>query len=294
MQQHLQFIENLVNKGGPEPNEYEVFGNWLDLVAEEVRSGKLQQDDLQNLRLAFGDALSQKTLIGFACRKPYNYAGDFEIIDKMYIEQISSNSRLENWDKHYHTQNAAIAVRNRKKYVISLLKNLSRIKDNSQVLDVASGPARDLLEFFSEVESENVFVDCVEYDPKAIEYASRLCQNYLHNISFHQSNPFRFKTEKKYDLVWSAGLFDYFNDDRFKFMLKRLLKFLAPDGELVIGNFSDKNPTRSYMEILGDWNLNHRSREQLTSLALECGAIEENISINSEQEGINLFLHIKA
>ena len=294
MQQHLQFIESLVSKGGPEPAEYGVFSDWLNLVAEEVKSGELSVDNLQNLRFAFGDVMSLNTMYGHTFRKPYGYAGDFEIIDKIYRQHITDNHQFANWDRNYNSTPATVAVRNRKKYFISLLKDLCQTKKNVQVLNVASGPARDLLEFFSEARSENVLVDCVEYDPKAIEYASLLCQDYLSNISFHHSNAFRFKTEKQYDLIWSAGLFDYFDDDRFKFLLKRLLGFLAPDGKLVIGNFSDNNPTRSYMEIIGDWILNHRSEKQLVNLALECGASEENISIDSEPEGINLFLHIKA
>ncbi|HLM61975.1 MAG TPA: class I SAM-dependent methyltransferase, partial [Pyrinomonadaceae bacterium] len=140
--------------------------------------------------------------------------------------------------------------------------------------------------------SEKIIFDCVEYDPNAISYASELCREFLPQITFNRANAFKFKTDRKYELIWSAGLFDYFNDKRFKFLLKCLYSFLAPGGELVIGNFSENNPTRNYMEILGDWILHHRSKKLLINLAEECGVSPDSIRVGEEAEGINLFLHI--
>ena len=183
-------------------------------------------------------------------------------------------------------------VRNRKTYFIELLEEKAGSNEILNELNVAFGPARDLYEFYQR-KFENVFVDCVEYDQKAIDFAKDLYNASQHSINFHKANAFRFKTTKKYELIWSAGLFDYFNDERFVFLLKRLINFIAPNGELVIGNFSDKNPTRSYMEILDDWILRHRSEQQLASAAKESGAKADSIFIGKEPEGVNLFLHVK-
>jgi hypothetical protein len=87
-------------------------------------------------------------------------------------------------------------------------------------------------------------------------------------------------------------LFDYFDDKAFVSLLKKLLNFLVDDGELVIGNFSDENDTRGYMEIVGDWNLHYRSEAKLRNLALQCGVEESQITIGREPECVNLFLHI--
>ena len=64
-------------------------------------------------------------------------------------------------------------------------------------------------------------------------------------------------------------------------------------GEVIIGNFGDVNPSRNYMEIVGDWYLIHRSADQLMELARAAGAKMENVSIGSELEGVNLFLHVR-
>ena len=107
-------------------------------------------------------------------------------------------------------------------------------------------------------------------------------------------NAFKFRTKERYRLIWTAGIFDYFDDDTFVRLLERYLCFLDEDRELVIGNFSPNNPTRNYMEIVGDWHLNHRSADRLISLAKACGVDPKNIRIGQEPEGVNLFLHIKA
>jgi extracellular factor (EF) 3-hydroxypalmitic acid methyl ester biosynthesis protein len=112
-------------------------------------------------------------------------------------------------------------------------------------------------------------------------------------ITFTRANALRFRTTKKYDLVWSAGLFGYFDDRRFVFLLKRLLGFVACGGELVIGNFSDENPTPCIMEIPGDWNLHHRNEARLRRLAESSGIGAQAISVGREPEGVNLFLQIR-
>ena len=76
-------------------------------------------------------------------------------------------------------------------------------------------------------------------------------------------------------------------------MVKRLQVAIAPGGELVIGNFSRANPSRSYMELVGEWNLHHRSEDQLRELALQAGADADQLSVGREPENVNLFLHLR-
>ena len=119
-----------------------------------------------------------------------------------------------------------------------------------------------------------------------------LCQAHLDKINFIEARAIKFKSPKKYNLIWSAGLFDYFEDKVFVFMLKRLLEMVADDGEIIIGNFSVINPSRAYMSIF-QWNLFHRSPQKLAALAMVAGVPASAISISREATGVNLFLHIK-
>lgn len=106
-------------------------------------------------------------------------------------------------------------------------------------------------------------------------------------------NVLRFMPTDKYDLIWSAGLFDYLNDRYFVGLLNRFKNNLNPYAEMVIGNFSDNNPTRRVMEVIGQWYLLHRSSQKLTQLAINAGIAENAIYVDQEPLGINLFLRIK-
>ena len=298
MQEHLQYVQELVKRGGLEKGDYDHFGVWLDTVAHQKQARELSTEDLVAIRAAFGDALSVDTLQGFALAKPHGYAGDFEMLDRIYIQHTASQAHLRKWDQYFHAHPATQAVRNRKIYFLKLLKQfetarISSGKERFDILNVASGSCRDLCEFFCAYPKSALFFDCLEYDPKAISFAKTLCHDHLSHIRFIQANALRYTTKQKYRLIWSAGLFDYFDDRFFISLLQRYWEMLEKDGELIIGNFSEVNPTRNYMEILGEWYLNHRSAEHLVSLAEAAEIFPSSITIDAEPLGINLFLRIK-
>ncbi|MDX2441274.1 MAG: class I SAM-dependent methyltransferase [Desulfobacterales bacterium] len=296
MKQHITFMKELVAKGGPDSSEYLEFTQWLQTVSNELKEGVLSEKDLQLLRTEMGEALSILTLQGFVFNKPHGYPGDYEIIEKIYQNHTSNDPELRKWDLYFQLQKAPIAVKNREKYFLDLLTGVEKVnKTNTpcRVLNIASGPCRDLFDFFSHGNHADLFLDNVEFDPLAISYAKNLCKDFLKNINFLHTNAFDFSTTKKYQLVWSAGLFDYLKDTKFIFLLKRMKRLLGESGELIVGNFSTENPTRAYMEVLGDWQLNHRTPEQLIHLAKACGFKSSDIRIGQEPEGVNLFLHLK-
>ena len=116
-----------------------------------------------------------------------------------------------------------------------------------RILNLASGPCRDVLELLEQVPVGKLKIHCVEMDPKAIDYARNVLGPFSNSVEITQKNIFKFNTNEKFDLIWSAGLFDYFDDDNFIKLLLRIHSWCAPSGEVVIGNFSVSNPSRSYI-----------------------------------------------
>jgi extracellular factor (EF) 3-hydroxypalmitic acid methyl ester biosynthesis protein len=139
-----------------------------------------------------------------------------------------------------------------------------------------------------------IHFDLVDFDQNAIEFAKQ--QNCLFEgfVDYFRINVLRFKPCQWYDLIWSAGLFDYFRDRHFVYMIGKYFKYLAEGGEFIIGNFSSSNPTRRLMEVLSAWYLNHRSKYDLMRMALEAEAKEDDVEVDMEELGVNLFLRIKA
>lgn len=285
----IDYIQSLVANGGPERTQWMQLTIWTHNLLARHQRGEITIEQMQAIRDAFGDAFSNDTMQGFAYHKPHGYAGDYEIIDRIYQYYLAPSPHTK-WDEYWQAHPAANAVRNRKSYFHDILKRTAGRKPAAEVLKIASGPGRSMYEWLCAHDYEIKF-DCIELDKNAIEFASNLNRPFLHRISFINMNALRFKPEKKYDLIWAAGIFDYFDDAKFVSLLSRLRMARSADGEVVIGNFSTRNPSESYMRIF-DWNLFHRDVDQLRALALAAGAPPDAIHIGQEPEGVNLFLHI--
>jgi SAM-dependent methyltransferase len=275
--------------GGPEPAEYEHVLSLIDgLVAASVPASVVR-DALPD------GVMSLDTMQGFGYLKPHGYAGDFEMIDRIYTQRISKQSDLRRWDEFFHAQPAPRAVRNRVQYLHQQVsQGLERNGDGRlSVLNVGSGPARDVYDFFAKQPAAAVRFTCVDTSEAAIAYAMSLCRPFKDRVIFEQANVMRYQSDELFDLVWSAGLFDYFDDRVFVLCLRRLLKSVRPGGKLVIGNFATGNPSRPWMELIGDWHLHHRTPEQLRSLAVKAGAETRQVDVDCESAGVNLFLHVR-
>ncbi len=290
-----EYIVSLVNNGGPEPGQYDELNQWFQNVGAKVRENELTRDQVRELRNLFGDAFSLDTMQGFAANKPHGHAGDYEIIDRIYTKWHSPKRHLVNWDRFFHSRHGAIAVRNRKEYFKDLL---SEVDDSAihaaKVLDIGSGPCRDIFEYLQEKPSTRIGFHCLDIDRQAIAYATALLDTIgqADKVNFYCRNAYKFKTDIKFDLIWSAGLFDYLTDRQFIFLFRSLFGKLSPGGEIVIGNFSEYHPSRDYMEF-GEWFLYHRTASKLTSLVEQAGCDRNSISVDSEPLGVNLFVRVR-
>jgi len=267
----------LINYGGPDLKDYDDLNAWIEELRIRRLSGEVHDESLALLLECLEPVFSLHSMQGFAFHKPHGYAGDFEMVDRIYNGYISSDQFLAKWDIFMHSHPAFQAVRNRVGYFSDQINTRVSAMFTPElpikILNLASGPGRDMQTFFEQasVDKRRVSIDCVEQDENAIRFAQEVCSNYKESINFIQANALRFRSSLKYDLIWSAGLFDYFDDKVFVFMLKRLKGMLASDGEIIIGNFSTLNPSRSYMELV-HWNLHHRSPHTLKSLATAAAA----------------------
>ncbi len=287
-----EFISYLTEKGGPDPSDYLMLNSLLHNFSEDKTQSMVSEKQLQELRDAYGDALSSETIQGWAYQKPLGYPGDFKLLEKIYNFHRSSVPQLAKWDDYFHAQVAPTAVRNRLSVFLDQLWKTKRDHPSgTQILNVASGPGRDMFEALKVLGAADVRIDCVEQDIHAIDFAKNLCQKFLHNIHFTHKNIFRFSTNATYHLIWSAGLFDYFNDSLFKRAIRKFTPLLKPSGRMVIGNFAPHNPNRGHMELC-KWKLIHRSKEHLLQLSKECGFQDHQIHVEEEPQGVNLFLVI--
>jgi len=278
------FIKFLVDNGGPELRDYEEFTfivNTLDLKY------------LHEFREVINPILNVNTLAGRSYTKPFGYPGDFYLIDHIYSHHVNGDKKYRNWDIFFQNQAGTRAVRNRKDYFLNQCRNLAVKKHGEKkVLILGSGPATDVNEFLNIYTGNDIRFDLVDFDQNAIDYSSHKNKKFEKLISYYKVNVLRFEPFKRYDLIWSAGLFDYFREKHFVYLVKKYLNYMAEGGELVIGNFSTENPSKNLMEVISDWYLNYRTREELLKIAGEAGLLNGKVFIDAEALKVNLFLKI--
>ena len=281
----VRFLKQLVEKGGPGPHEYQAF---TDIV------NHLKDHQVEAFREIIKDSLDENTLIGHGFVKPYGYPGDFTIIHSIYKDRVNPDPKYHGWDRFFQDQPGAQAVRNRKEYFLKCCRRLE-VSDREEIniLILGCGPATDVQEFYHMYPDSRVRFHLIDFDQHALDFAYK--QNKLVNgsIQYFRINVLRFKPLKMYDLIWSAGLFDYFKEKHFIYLVNKYYKYLAEKGEFIIGNFSHTNPTKRLMEVLSDWYLHHRSKYDLIRIATEAGADEKQGRVDMEDLGINLFLRIQ-
>ena len=281
----IKFLYGLVEQGGPKTHEYQTF---TDIV------NHLKPEQVDSFREIIKPSLNENTLIGHGFVKPYGYPGDFYLIHNIYEQKANPDPKYKSWDDFFLSQPAAHAVRNRKEFFLKSCRRLGKNgKDEAKVLILGCGPATDVKQYITENPDSRIRFDLIDFDQKAIDFARS--QNDLPNgsIEYFRINVLRFKPYMYYDLIWSAGLFDYFKEKHFIYLINKYLKNLAENGEFIIGNFSHLNPTKRLMEVLSDWYINHRSKYDLLRMAVEAEVDEDQVTVEMEELGINLFLRIK-
>lgn len=280
------YIEYIFEKNGPDKEDYLEFYGLVD---------RIKAEDVESFRKKIAPILNSNTLFGFSYTKPFGYSGDFFIIEKIYQHYVNPDERYGKWDEFLHSAGAVIAVVNRKTLAIEIFEQLNEkaMGLRQDVMILGSGPVTETFEFFEKNPDSPLIFEMLDLDKRAIAYAKSKNRKYLNSMTFHNVNVIRFTPDKKFDLIWSAGLFDYFKGKHFVYLLKKYYEYLNEDGEMIIGNFNVENPSRRSMEILGDWFLYHRSPDELKHFAKQAGIEDSKIDVIQEPLGINLFLRVK-
>jgi extracellular factor (EF) 3-hydroxypalmitic acid methyl ester biosynthesis protein len=292
-----EFLDRLLARGGPERSDAAAFQGWWQTLADACRFGAVSPLELQLLLGRGGRATgSLATMQGFMRVKPHGYAGDFELLDRIYQSWHSPEPALRNWDRFFHAQPAVRAIRSAKDYFGRWLRRAEaerrRTGPRIHLLHLGGGPGRELLEYFIRAPASRV--SCISMDPdlQAVAYATRVCAPVKDRVSFWPVNPLACGGTVSPDLIWIGGLFDYLDDGNFVTLLRRLWLLLAPGGELVASNFSPEHPSRAYLELNG-WTMILRDATHLAALALQAGIPIPALRIGREAEGVILFLHAR-
>lgn len=235
--------------------------------------------------------------------KPRGYAGDYEMMNHLYREEPVGKTLFDKClHKYFVEEPAANAVKNRSEYLCQKIYEVVTQKMDQpeiNILSVASGPALEqqlFLKKYPELHGKKINFYCIDQDEESLKHAQLSLQslNRVYNSGYTFSfNNLAIKNiiieglkEKNYDMIYTAGLFDYFTEPVAQAAASKLFASLRSKSQLIIGNFSKDNPTQVLMELFLDWNLIYRSEQDLIRIF---NVVTPKIVVEQEELRINLF-----
>lgn len=244
-------------------------------------------------------------------KKPLGYAGDYEMVNMILRNDFDGASIFAKLFNHMLLQAPpAEAHRNRIKYLVTTIAEAAERKARSgerlRVMNLGCGPAEEVLRVLKSEEVSDVidFVlldfndETIKYTKSRLEEAraryGRSANIILEKKSVHQVLKMASRGDfqkAEYDLVYCAGLFDYFSQKVCKKMVELFSTLVTPGGEVLVTNVADTNPVSDWMEYVMAWDLIYRSREEIEDLIPErCANFSRQIDVDAT--GVNYFLKL--
>jgi len=207
--------------------------------------------------------------------RPRGYPGDFftqELIwngrtrDKEIIQGNEFQKDL-NITEFALNMEACEANEVRVKYLKELIKSYK----GKRIASLACGSCIELWGADEEFKQEtDIFL--LDQEKDAIESARKNIGNHRDTISFHCEKIVKFlMSEKeemgKRDLIYIFGLFDYFDLKSTKRIIQKVWDSLNVGGEIFLTNAHPDNPSKFWMEYIGNWFLDYKTKEDLLEIA---------------------------
>ena len=243
--------------------------------------------------------------------KPLGYAGDYEMMNMMLGETDTTDLNTYAKIVHaYHIRAAAPeAHRNRIVMLEERLKvEAKRVTDEGRpftVLNIACGPAVEMQRFIRNEElSNHAVLHLLDFNQETIEYTEKKIQEAINDSSHKPMVKFIHKSidtllkevyEKgnnnspSYEMVYCAGLFDYFTDQTCKQLVPLFINWVRIGGLMTITNVHPQNPDRHQMEHLLEWHLTYRDENQMAELAPP----GSDIRVYTDETAVNVFLDVR-
>lgn len=203
-----------------------------------------------------------------AFSKPRGYAGDAVMLD--YIYRLRPLSLSDTGAAIHFMTTGASAARSitwRRDHLGAEISKTVRRARNARVLSVASDHLRELDIVRCMVDHRDFEIVALDQDGESLAEAVNANPDFnVIPINKSISHLFKGRDRAKYNLIYSAGLFDYLTAKTASRLLNRLLEMLAPDGRLIIGNYAPENYARGYMEGMMGWTLLYRNESELEQL----------------------------
>lgn len=285
------------------------FNRRLDQVASKIKDKKSRKNAIDVFQKEVSSYITPSPFTYRALKKPLGHAGDYEMMNQIY-RNASEGKTL--FDKVIHkagvNEASSQSVRFRRTFLKEKIKNLIKTKNAVRIASIACGPAKEIVDLVSELSNEEMarttFV-LVDQELEALLNAKReiLSECLMHEKSINiEFTPQDIRGiiegtlpeelgKGDFDLIYSAGLFDYLLETPAKILAMNLLELIKSEGTLLIGNFHPDNPTKTISEFSVNWKLFHRTEDEMLKLIPEGFAKSKKLIFDDGK--IEIFIEVK-
>ena len=289
----------------------------IELFSEfEYEASRIPEDEIMKHKAFARRSLHPLILCSpFAHRaymKPLGFAGDYEMVNMM-LKQSGNKPRsiyAQIIDIFHIESSAPTAHRGRIKMMQNrLTTEAERVIIEQErmfsTINIGCGPALEVQNFIADNPMANqTTMQLVDFNEETIDYAKIRIER---TIAESGNKPIiKYLTKsiddllreahqkdntnvQLYDMVYCAGLFDYFSDHICKRLVELFYSWLRPGGLVTVTNVDPRNPNRYQMEHLLEWNLIYRDDSDMKKLVPKNAEFE----ISKDETEINVFLDIR-
>ena len=205
-------------------------------------------------------------------KRPRGYPGDALLLDWIYrdfrlLKQPAPNTEASSLYREVIKMSAAEAVRWRRQRLADLIDETAARKPNARVLAVAAGHLREADLSVALQRGRIGEVVALDQDEESLAEVDRRYTASGMPVTTVKA-PIRDVIAGRYkvsdfDLIYSAGLYDYLVDPIAEKLTTTLWQGLSPGGTLVVTNFLEGAKDRGWMEAMMDWWLIFRTPDQI-------------------------------
>lgn len=250
---------------------FRIIGKGMTEIWENAKSqGEFEQAlsmvrEHELFRISLQDPYSQR-----AFHKPRGYAGDAVMMDYIYAGIAPENTSDLGKAVFAGTTRGSmgLSVLFRRNLLTAHINDTVFRANDFKILSVASGHCREIEGSFlaNPAVAKAGRLVAFDQDEASCNTVRHDYANYPVDVICASVRQLLAGSESslgKFDLIYSAGLFDYLTDDVAEKLVAAMSSMLRPGGKLLIGNFAPTCYGRGYLELFLDWKLIYRDADEL-------------------------------
>jgi len=188
------------------------------------------------------------------------------------------------------------ATRDRKNIIVKILQNEIAnnlmLEKKTRILDIASGPARYLVELLDSYRQKNIEVLCLDRDKRSLKFGKILAGGRpirYAKIDVFKPNHLKYLSKKiswRPNIILTSGLFEYLEDSSVRDTLREVFNNIDKEGLFIFISQVD-NPSKKLMSKIcktsegKSWELIYRNPETFRRWLLDIGFKNVIVSIDS-------------